>query len=96
MKIRVPLDNMAPNIKIGVLSKDQMLLLEYTLGIFKGKVNSSFAVWKIGSLSNSRWLILAARLMCILTRGVYHSELHDKPRQLLKLIIDVCMQLKLI
>ena len=41
------------------LSNDQRLLLEYVQGIAVGKVNSQFALRKIGPLNPSRWLTLA-------------------------------------
>ena len=72
------------------LSGDQRLLLEYVLGISKGKVNPRFAAWKIWPLNHARWLTLAIILMCLWTRGAYPPELQDMLRHAVKY---KCMQL---
>ena len=71
------------------MTSDQRLLLEYVLGISKGKVNPRFAAWKIGPLNHARWLTLAIRLMCLWTRGAYPPELQDRLQQLIKYIVEV-------
>lgn len=57
------INNMAPIMEMDILTKDQSFLLEYTLGIYRCKVYFAFGTWKIGPLSNARWLTLATRLM---------------------------------
>ena len=71
------------------LSTDQRLLLEYVIGISKGKVDSKYASWKIGSLNHARWLTLAIRLMCLWTRGAYSPELEYNLHSIIKFIAEV-------
>lgn len=51
------------------LSCDQRLLLEYTVGIFRGKADPRFASWKTGPINQASWLTLAIKLMCLWTQG---------------------------
>lgn len=60
-----PLEDITLIVKMGVLTNVKRLLLEYTIGMFKVKVNSTIAALKNGPLSNSRWLTLPTSLMCI-------------------------------
>lgn len=90
IKISGPLDEMHfPEKSLHDISSDQRLLLEYVLGISKGKVNATYASWKIGPLNHARWLTLAIRLMCLWTRGAYPPELHNKLYQIISFIVSV-------
>jgi len=85
-----PLDNFyLPAKAMDDLSGDQRLLLEYAVGISRGKVNTRFASWKIGPLNQARWLTLAIRLMCLWTRSVYPPKLSDKLRNIVQFVIQV-------
>ena len=89
-KLSGPLYDMEfDEVTLNDLSSDQRLLLEYVLGISRGKVNPRFAAWKIGPLNHARWLTLAIRLMCLWTRGAYPPELHDKLYLAIKFIVKV-------
>ena len=71
------------------LTGDQRLLLEYAVGISRGKVDPQYAAWRIGPLNQARWLTLAIRLMCLWTRKFYPSELTRKMHQLISFIVEV-------
>lgn len=89
-KISGSLDEMEFNQQtLNDLSSDQRLLLEYALGISKGKVNPRFAAWKIGPLNHARWLTLAIRLMCLWTRAAYPSGVQDKLHEVIKFIVEI-------
>ena len=77
------------NETVNDLSNDQRLLLEYVLGISRGRVSPRFAAWKIGPLNHARWLTLSIRLMCLWTREPYPPELHDQLYQVIKFIVQV-------
>ena len=57
--------------EIDNLSCDQRFLLEYTVGVSRGKMDPTFAEWKTGPLNQARWLTSAIRLMCLWTWGSY-------------------------
>ena len=85
-----PLDHMKfDETTLDDLTSNQRLLLEYVLGISKGKVNPRLTAWKIGPLNHVRWLTLAMRLMCLWTRDAYPPELQDKLRHAVKYIVPV-------
>ena len=89
-KVSGPLDHMEFDEEtLNDLGSDQRLLLEYVLGISRGRVNQKFASWKIGPLNHARWLTLAIRLMCLWTRGMYPSDLHDNLHQAIKFVVQV-------
>ena len=52
-----PLDSILKIDEIHDLSCDQRLLHEFAVDISRGKVDSRYAFWKSGSLSQARWLI---------------------------------------
>ena len=85
-----PLDHMKfDETTLDDLSSKQRLILEYVLGISKGKVNRRFAALTIGPLNHAIWLTLAIRLMCLWTKGAYPPELQDKLRHAVKYVVQV-------
>ena len=84
-----PLESQYSSIKkTDDLSSDQILLLEYAVGISRGKVNPRYAAWKIGPLNQARWLTLATRLMCLWTHGIYTENI-SKLHILIQFIVKV-------
>ena len=85
-----PLDHMKfDEMTLDDLSSKQRLILEYVLGISKGKVNPRFAALKIGPINHAIWLTLAIRSMCLWTKGAYPPELQDKLRHAVKYVVQV-------
>ena len=84
-----PLDSILKIDEIHDLNCDQRLLYEYAVDIYRGRVDSRYASWKIDHLNQARWLTLAIRLICLWTRGAYPQRLTTKLHSLINFIVNV-------
>ena len=69
------------------LSGDQRLLLDFAIGISRGKVYLRFAAWKIWPMNQARWLTLAISIIWLCTRGAYPPEICNKLQSFVKFIV---------